>query len=247
MPVLFDRGIWNPIKSRARAMSTTPPGSRAPAPRDRGRPPPVGDPARPSTPCSRRHDPRVVVGTLFNEPDSPNPAYARRDPAHKRSRSPSCWNRWTGPPRPRPRAAAHRGGLRVPPPPRGAGQPRGAHRPRALRRDLVPLLRGRAGAGGHHRRARSPRSTARVHRVDGAAHVPVALAGCCTTAASGPTPGAWSTDAPRPGIRGRRGSAAQARHAVVPRAAPRRWTPLRRDRGGPPAGAVAPDLIYPRP
>lgn len=28
-------------------------------------------------------DPRVVVWDLFNEPDSPNPAHARRDPAHK--------------------------------------------------------------------------------------------------------------------------------------------------------------------
>lgn len=29
-------------------------------------------------------DPRVVAWDLFNEPDSPNPAHARRDPAHKR-------------------------------------------------------------------------------------------------------------------------------------------------------------------
>lgn len=32
-----------------------------------------------------REDPRVTVWDLFNEPDSPNPAYARRDPANKAS------------------------------------------------------------------------------------------------------------------------------------------------------------------
>jgi hypothetical protein len=90
MPVLFD-GIWDPDPRPGPQRAPRPgvhnstwlqgPGATI-----------VADPTR--WPTLRPYvdavlarfgrDPRVVAWDLFNEPDSPNPAYARRDPAHKR-------------------------------------------------------------------------------------------------------------------------------------------------------------------
>jgi hypothetical protein len=91
MPVLFD-GIWDPDprpgpQRRPRAgihNSTWLQGPGAAVLADRSRWPDLRGYV--DAVLGRfGHDDRVVVWDLFNEPDSPNPAYARRDPAKKRA------------------------------------------------------------------------------------------------------------------------------------------------------------------
>lgn len=90
MPVLFD-GIWDPDPRPGPQREPRPgvhnstwlqgPGATVLADRSRW------DSLRPYVDAVLARfgqDPRVVVWDLFNEPDSPNPAYADRDPAGKR-------------------------------------------------------------------------------------------------------------------------------------------------------------------
>lgn len=90
MPVLFD-GIWDPDPRPGSQRRPRPgvhnstwaqsPGATVLADRSRW------ESLRPYVEAVLDRfgqDPRVAVWDLFNEPDSPNPAYVRRDPPHKR-------------------------------------------------------------------------------------------------------------------------------------------------------------------
>ena len=89
MPVLFD-GIWNPRPVVGRQRDPRPqlhnsiwlqsPGAAVIANPDRW------DSLRPYVEAvigRFAHDPRIIAWDLFNEPDSPNPAYRKFEPAHK--------------------------------------------------------------------------------------------------------------------------------------------------------------------
>lgn len=213
MPVLFD-GIWDPDprpgpQRRPRPgihNSTWVQGPGATLVADRSRWPDL----RPYVDAvigRFRTDPRIVAWDLFNEPDSPNPAHATRDPAHKRGSIAHLlelvwdWARLRTPTQPLTVAVYEFPELR---PERASRVARIA----LERSDVISFHCYSAAAGLHaaidglERHGRPLICTEWMGRPRSRRW---RSPGSCTSAAWAGTCGAWSTDAPRPGSRGPRG------------------------------------------